>query len=708
MGIKIALAGNPNSGKTTMFNDLTGSNQYVGNWPGVTVEKKEGVLRSNSDVVIQDLPGIYSLSPYTPEEIVTRNYLINEKPDAIIDIIDGTNIERNLYLTTQLLEIGIPVVVAINMIDIVRKNGDEIDLERLGKHLHCVVMETSALKSEGSQKVAEKAIELVKSKEKNSLPHVYDGCVEHALAHIEECIEEIVPKDTVRWYAIKIFERDINVLKEINLSDETRAHIEEHIRECEAELDDDAESIIINERYNFIERQVAKCVTHKKLAGNRTSDKIDNILTNRYLALPIFVAIIFLIYYISVSTLGTFLTDFIKETIVEDWIMGGLSTYFASKAVAPWLSSLIVDGVIAGVGSVISFVPQILLVSFFLSILEDIGYMSRIAFMMDKLFRKFGLSGKSFIPLLVGSGCSVPGIMASRTIENESDRRMTIITTSFIPCSAKLPIITLIAAALFGGKWWVAPLAYFIGIAAVIVSGVLLKKTKAFRSNPAPFVMELPPYHMPAMNNILKTTWDRGWSFVKRAGTVILLSSVVLWFLQSYGIVAGQFTSVTDNNTSFLANIGKFIAPIFIPIGFGNWQSSVSIITGLIAKENIVGTLGVLFNFSSSTAAGLPYWTNLSMAFTPLGAFSFLVFNLLCAPCFAAMGTIKKEMNSAKWTIFAIAYQCIFAYIVSLIIYQFGLLFTTGMFTVHTVFAILVLIGLIYGVARKVKEPKAA
>lgn len=703
MEIKIALAGNPNSGKTTMFNDLTGSAQYVGNWPGVTVEKKEGKLKGHKDVTIQDLPGIYSLSPYTLEEVVARGYLVNEKPNAIINIVDGTNIERNLYLTTQLKELGIPIVIAVNMIDVVRKNGDEINLAKLGDALGCEVVEASALKGIGSTEVAEKAIDLAQNKTITEMPHVFNGSVEHAIAHIEESIEGNVDKHSLRWFAIKLFERDEKVTQELKLSKELIEHIDEHIVACENELDDDAESIITNQRYAYISKAVGICVKKKNKGGLTFSDKIDQIVTNRFLALPIFAAVMFLVYYISVTTVGAIVTDWTNDTLFGTWILPTIGGWFEGAGVAAWLTGLVVDGIIGGVGAVLGFVPQMLILFLMLSCLEDCGYMARVAFIMDRIFRKFGLSGKSFIPMLIGSGCSVPGIMASRTIEQDRDRKMTIMTTSFIPCGAKMPIIALIAGALFGGAWWVAPVAYFIGVAAVIISGVMLKKMKMFAGNPAPFVMELPSYHAPTPKNILRSTWERGWSFIKRAGTVILLSSVVLWFLQAFGVVNGVFQMVEDNNNSLLATVGHFIAPIFAPLGFGTWQAAVGTFTGLIAKENVVGTFGVLYGFAEVAEDGMDYWIMFAKDFTALSAFSFMIFNLLCAPCFAAMGAIRREMNSAKWTGFAIGYLCVFAYVISLIVYQLGLLISGGGFTLLTGVALFLLAGLIYMVVRKNK-----
>ena len=692
MSIKIALAGNPNCGKTTMFNDLTGSTQYVGNWPGVTVEKKEGRLKGHKQIIIQDLPGIYSLSPYTLEEVIARNYLVNERPDAIINILDGTNIERNLYLTTQLIELGIPTVVAVNMIDIVRKNGDVINLKKLGEALGCEVVETSALKGAGSREAAEKAAAIAADPNLEiKLPAVFDGSVEHAIAHIEESIECLVPERFLRWYAIKIFERDEKVLEELKLEKALRDHLEEHIAACEDEMDDTSESIITNQRYAYITKLVASAVKKSSRKGGTVSDKIDRIVTDRILALPIFALVMFVVYYIAISTIGDLVTGFTNDTFFGEWIVGGLGTWFTNIGVADWLSGLIVDGIIGGVGAVIGFVPQMLILFLMLSILEDIGYMARVAFIMDRIFRKFGLSGKSFIPMLIGSGCSVPGIMASRTIENVRDRRMTVMTTSFIPCGAKMPIIALFAGALFGGSGWVATSAYFIGVAAVIISGIILKKTKPFAGKPAPFVMELPAYHVPAAGNILRSTWERGWSFIRRAGTIILASSVVLWFLQAFGFQDGVFQMVEDNNTSLLAAIGSFIAPIFAPLGFGNWKDAVATFTGLIAKENVVGTFGVLYGFAEVAEDGAEIWATLAAGFTGLTAYSFMLFNLLCAPCFAAMGAIRREMNSAKWTWAAIGYMTVFAYAVSLIVYQLGSLFTGGSFNIGTVAALLVL-----------------
>lgn len=675
MDIKIALAGNPNSGKTTLFNALTGSNQFVGNWPGVTVEKKEGKLKRYDDVILTDLPGIYSLSPYTLEEVVARNYLVGEHPDAILNIVDGTNLERNLYLTTQLMELGIPVVVAINMMDIVKKNGDTLNIEELSKKIGCKIVEISALKGTGIIEAADLAVEAARNG-KITPHHIFSGEVEHTIAHIEEACVHEMEADRQRWYAIKIFEGDEKVISELNIDEKTLAHIKTDIAATEALLDDDAESIIINERYEYIAK-IIKGSYKKKNAGALTvSDKIDRIVTNRFLALPIFAFIMFIVYYISVTTVGTWVTDWTNDVLFGEIIPPAVESFLVSVNCAPWLQGLILDGIIGGVGAVLGFVPQMLVLFIFLAFLEACGYMARIAFVMDRIFRKLGLSGKSFIPMLIGTGCSVPGIMASRTIENVRDRRMTIMTTSFIPCGAKLPVIALIAGALFDGAWWVAPSAYFVGIIAVAVSGIILKKTKLFAGDVAPFVMELPAYHMPTLSNVLRSMWERGWSFIKKAGTVILLSSVVLWFLQGFGFENGGFKMVEDINNSLLAYIGKPFAFIFIPLGFGFWQAAVAVITGLIAKENIVATFGLLYGFAEIAEDGTEIWGLLadpSVGFvSALAAYSFLVFNLLCAPCFAAIGAIKREMNNAKWTWFAIGYQTVLAYAVSLIIYQIG------------------------------------
>ena len=707
MSIKIALAGNPNCGKTTLFNDLTGSNQYVGNWPGVTVEKKEGRLKGQKDVVIQDLPGIYSLSPYTLEEVVARGYLVNEKPDAILNIIDGTNIERNLYLTTQLIELGIPVVMAVNMIDLVRKNGDKIDLKKLSAELGCQAVEISALKGEGSMKAAEMAVAAAKSGKAGELPHVFTGSVEHAIAHIEESIQGKVDDRFLRWYAVKLFERDDKVQQELKLDKALVDHIDQHIADCEKEMDDDAESIITNQRYAYINTVVEKAVRKKARIEHLTvSDKIDQVVTNRIFALPIFALIMFLMYALSMGTsiadggisIGSFATDWTNDVLFGEIVPNALGGFLESVGVADWLYGLIMDGIVAGVGAVLGFVPQMLVLFFLLSILEDIGYMARVAFIMDRIFRKFGLSGKSFIPILVGIGCGVPGVMASRTIENERDRRMTIMTTCFIPCSAKMPIIGLIAGALFGGSSWVATSAYFIGFAAIIISGIILKKTKLFAGDPAPFVMELPAYHVPAWGNVLRATWERGWSFIKRAGTVILAATIILWFLQGFGFENGAFTMVEDQDNSILAIVASAISWIFIPQGFGNWRATVASISGLIAKENVVGTFGVLYHYADELSDnGDEIWPEVAASFTALSAYSFMIFNLLCAPCFAAMGAIKREMNNGKWTAIAIGYMCLLAYCASLVVYQIGGLITGEVgFNIFTIVAIAIIAFTIY------------
>lgn len=708
MKIKIALAGNPNCGKTTMFNDLTGSNQYVGNWPGVTVEKKEGKLKGHQDVLIQDLPGIYSLSPYTLEEVVARGYLVHEKPDAIINIIDGTNIERNLYLTTQLLELDIPMVIAVNMIDVVRKQGDIIDLKQLSKELGCTVVETSALKSIGSKEVAELAIQLAQKQKGPTLPIFYENEVNQAIQNIEDLLEAKGITNNLHWFAIKVFERDEKALTELDLNQELLAAVDEQIKSCEVEYDDDSESVITSQRYAYITQVTSKSIKKKQTNTLSTSDRIDRVVTNRWFALPFFALVMFLVYYISVTSVGAVVTDWTNDVLFGEMILPNVTLFLEGMNVAPWLVGLIGEGIIGGVGAVLGFVPQMIILFLMLSILEDCGYMSRVAFIMDRIFRKFGLSGKSFIPMLIGSGCSVPGIMASRTIEKERDRKMTIMTTSFIPCGAKMPIIALIAGALFGGAWWVAPIAYFIGVAAVIISGIILKKMKMFAGDPSPFVMELPSYHIPTAKNVLHTTWERGFSFIKRAGTVILLSSIVLWFLQAFAMVDGSLIMVEDNNISLLATIGHWISPIFAPLGFGNWQAAVGTFTGLIAKENVVGTFGLLYGFGEVSENGLEYWALFAKDFTALSAFSFMIFNLLCAPCFAAMGAIKREMNSSKWTIFAIAYLCIFAYTISLIVYQFGLIIQGGELTIFSVIAMILFIAMIYLLFRKSPHEKAS
>ena len=708
MDIRIALAGNPNCGKTTLFNALTGANQFVGNWPGVTVEKKEGKLKGHKDIVITDLPGIYSLSPYTLEEVVARNYLIGERPDAILNIIDGTNLERNLYLTTQLVELGIPVVIAVNMMDIVRKNGDKINIAQLSKELGCAVCEISALKGTGIKEAAEKAVAAAKAKESTVPQHSFCGCVEHAIAHIEEAFLHNVPEEQQRWYAIKIFERDDKVLEQLSIPEDVKNHIEEDIASAEKEMDDDAESIITNERYIYISSIIKGCYKKKNKGGLTVSDKIDKIVTNRFLALPIFAVVMFIVYYVSITTVGGWATDWTNDGLFgeESWSIPTLLGNLLEKVnCAEWLSGLILDGIVGGVGAVLGFVPQMLVLFIFLGFLEACGYMARVAFVMDRIFRKFGLSGKSFIPMLIGTGCGIPGIMASRTIENERDRRMTITTTTFIPCGAKLPIIGLIAGALFDNSGLIAASAYFVGIAAIIISGIMLKKTKIFAGDPAPFVMELPAYHLPTVGNVLRSMWERGWSFIKKAGTVILLSAIVLWFLQSFGWENG-FGMVEDLDNSVLAKIGKGFAWIFAPLGWGEWKAAVATVTGLIAKENVVTTFGQLFHFAGEELSenGDEIWSEVSTYFTALSAYSFLVFNLLCAPCFAAMGAIKREMNSAKWTLFAIGYQCVFAYAVSLIIYQVGSIFTGNVNVFGLIVALILIAFIIYMLVRPYKE----
>lgn len=696
MNIKIALAGNPNCGKTTLFNALTGSNQFVGNWPGVTVEKKEGKLKRHSDIIITDLPGIYSLSPYTLEEVVARNYLIDERPDAVLNIIDGTNLERNLYLTTQLTELGIPVVIAVNMIDIVRKNGDKINIEALSQAVGCKVIEISALKGEGIEKAAELAVKAAQGG-KTIPQHSFCTTVEHALAHIEEVTVHNLPEEQQRWYAIKLFERDEKVLERLNLSGKVLSHIENDIKAVEKELDDDSQSIITNERYICIASIIKSCYNIKSRKKLSVSDKIDKIVTNRFLALPIFALVMFLVYFISVSTVGGWATDWTNDILFGEWIIPGVHNVLNAIGCAKWLSGLIVDGVIGGVGAVLGFVPQMLVLFLLLAFLESCGYMARIAFVLDRIFRRFGLSGKSFIPMLIGTGCGVPGIMASRTIENEQDRRMTVITTTFIPCSAKLPIIALIAGAMFNDSPWIAPSAYFIGIAAILVSGIILKKTKLFEGEPAPFVMELPAYHWPTAGSILRSMWERASSFIKKAGTVILLSAIVLWFLQGFGYENGSFGMIEDVNNSVLAKIGSLFSWIFAPLGWGNWQSTVATVTGLIAKENVVGTFGVLLGgLDEVSENGMEIWSNMRNSFTPLSAYSFLVFNLLCAPCFAAIGAIKREMNSAKWTWFAIGYQTAFAYSVSFMIYQIGSVFAGNANVFGAIIAVIILAAFCY------------
>ena len=750
MAIKIALAGNPNCGKTTLFNSLTGSNQYVGNWPGVTVEKKEGKLKDNKDVIIQDLPGIYSLSPYTLEEVVSRTYLVTERPDAILDIIDGTNIERNLYLTTQLMELGIPVVVAVNMMDLVRKNGDRIDTAELSRKLGCPVYEISALKNEGVKEVIARAIEEGRNSQSGNVSvkaATFEANVEKAIGTISNELRGSVDEKLLRWYSVKVFERDEKALESLTLTDAQKSKMESVIEACEKECDDDSESIITNERYNYIAGIVSKAVTKAVSSDNMTtSDRVDKIVTNRVLGLPIFAAVMFLIYAIAMGgwtiSIGTRATDFANDVIFGEWVPGLFDTILGALGVAEgtWLYGLIQDGIVAGVGAVLGFVPQMLVLFLLLAIVEDIGYMSRVAFVMDRIFRQFGLSGKSFIPVLVATGCGVPGIMASRTIENDRDRKMTIMTTTFIPCGAKLPIIGLIAGALFGGSAAIGVSAYFIGIGSIIVSGIILKKFKAFAGEPAPFVMELPPYHVPSVSNVLRATWERGWSFIKKAGTVIVLSSVVIWFLSSFGTVNGKFgmvdnmfedetivtedvvsdiayrmnvpeEDVTPMDASLLAGVGNTASVIFRPLGFGTWKPTVATVTGLVAKEEVVGTFGVLYNYDEEAAGeelgenGEGIWSRVAADFTPLAALAFMIFNLLCAPCFAAMGAIKREMNNAKWTWAAIGYMCLWAYVLALIVYQLGSLFTGGSFGLGTIVAVALLAGIIYLLFRRGYQP---
>ena len=704
MAIKIALAGNPNCGKTTLFNALTGANQFVGNWPGVTVEKKEGKLKGHKDVVIMDLPGIYSLSPYTLEEVVARNYLIGEKPDAIINIIDGTNIERNLYLSTQIIELGIPVVMAVNMMDLVAKNGDNINIKALGDALGCEVVEISALKGTGVKKAAEKAVAAAQQKKAVDRVHAFAQDVEDTIATVEDKLGSSVPEAQKRFFAIKLLEKDSKISEQLTTTPDVSAEV----KALEDKFDDDTESIITNERYTYITSIIGKCV--KKAAGSErltVSDKIDRIVTNRILALPIFALVMFIVYYVSITTVGGFLTDWTNDTLFGEWIIPGAQSFFESIGCADWLTGLIVDGIISGVGAVLGFVPQMLVLFIFLAFLEGCGYMARVAFIMDRIFRKFGLSGKSFIPMLIGTGCGVPGIMASRTIENERDRRMTIMTTTFIPCGAKLPIIALIAGAFFGNAGWVSWSAYFVGIAAIICSGIILKKTKMFSGDPAPFVMELPAYHLPTVGSVLRSMWERGWSFIKKAGTIILLSTIVVWFTTYFGVVDGTFRMLSEEEIdySILAAIGKCISWIFIPLGWGDWKSAVAAVTGLVAKENVVGTFGILFHYGEVGEAGEEIWGNLAANMTGIAAYSYLVFNLLCAPCFAAMGAIKREMNNAKWFWFAIGYQCGLAYLVSLCIFQIGGLFTgAATFGFWTIVAVAIIIGFIYMLFRPYKE----
>ena len=704
--MKIALAGNPNCGKTTLFNALTGSNQFVGNWPGVTVEKKEGKLKGHKDVIIMDLPGIYSLSPYTLEEVVARNYLIAERPDAILNIVDGTNIERNLYLSTQLMELGIPVVMAVNMMDLVNKSGDKINLDKLKEKMGCAaVVEISALKGTGIQKAAEAAV-VAANVGTVAKVHKFNTKVENVLESIEDKLGSDVPEEQKRFFAIKLLERDDKIAQQMKKVPDVSAEI----TSIEKEMDDDTESIITNERYIYISSVIKECYVKKSKKQLTVSDKIDRVVTNRIAALPIFALVMFLVYYVSVTTVGAFLTDWTNDTLFGEWIIPGAQSLFENIGCADWLTGLIVDGIISGVGAVLGFVPQMLVLFLFLAFLESCGYMARVAFIMDRIFRKFGLSGKSFIPMLIGSGCGVPGVMASRTIENDRDRKMTIMTTTFVPCGAKLPIIALIAGAFFDNAGWVSWSAYFVGVAAIICSGIILKKTKMFAGDPAPFVMELPAYHWPTVGNVLRSVWERGWSFIKKAGTIILLSTIILWFLMSFGWTDGGFRMLEAEqlNDSILAKIGSAIAWIFIPLGWTQagegWKMAVAAVSGLIAKENVVATFGLLFGFSEVAEDGAEIWGSLAQVMTPIAAYGFLVFNLLCAPCFAAMGAIKREMNNAKWFWFAIGYQCGLAYIVSLCIYQIGTLFTTGAFGLGTVVAFLLVAGFIYLLVRPYKE----
>ncbi len=696
MEVKIALAGNPNSGKTTLFNALTGSNQFVGNWPGVTVEKKEGRLKGYKDVKLIDLPGIYSLSPYTLEEVVARNYLMHEMPDAVINIVDGTNIERNLYLSTQIIELGIPVIIAVNMMDVIEKNGDKIHIENLSEKLGCKVVEISALKGNGIKELVKEAVKLAQSKKTNKIVHQFSEKVEDIIRETEGMLEDEIPESQKRFIAIKLLEKDKNIADSLKVI----PNIIKQIETLENTFDDDTESIITNERFEYISSIIKECYTKKNSEKLTISDKIDRVVTNRWLALPIFAAIMFVVYYVSVTTVGTIVTDWTNDVLFGEIIPPAVEKVLVALNCTGWLQSLILDGIVAGVGAVLGFVPQILILFIFLAFLEACGYMARVAFIMDRIFRKFGLSGKSFIPMLIGSGCGIPGIMASRTIENDRDRKMTIITTTFVPCGAKLPIIALIAGALFDGAWWVGPSAYFVGIAAIIVSGVILKKTKMFAGDPAPFVMELPAYHLPTVENILRSMWERGWSFIKKAGTIILLSTIVLWFLMNFGWADGRFGMLdmeTQLDNSILAKAGSVIAPIFKPLGWGDWKMAVAAVTGLIAKENVVSTFGMLFGFGSEIAEdGAQVWGSLAGSLSAVAAYSFLVFNLLCAPCFAAMGAIKREMNNAKWFGFAIGYQCLLAYVIGMIIYQTGMLVIGAVFGVWTVIALLLVLGLLY------------
>ena len=702
MAIKIALAGNPNCGKTTLFNALTGSNQFVGNWPGVTVEKKEGKLKGHKDVTIMDLPGIYSLSPYTLEEVVARNYLINERPDAILNIVNGTNIERNLYLSTQIMELGIPVIMAVNMMDIVEKNGDKIHIDKLAKKLGCEVVTISALKGTGIKEAADKAVQIAQKKGAAVPVHEFDKDVEAVIRTVESKLGSDIVNEQKRFFAIKLLEKDDKITEQMKSVPDVSAEI----KQLEDKFDDDTESIITNERYVYISSIIGDCVTKNKKNAMTTSDKIDRIVTNRWLALPIFAVVMWVVYYVSVTTVGTFVTDWTNDVLFGEIIPPAIENLLNAIHCADWLQGLILDGIVAGVGAVLGFVPQMLVLFLLLAFLESCGYMARVAFIMDRIFRKFGLSGKSFIPMLIGSGCGVPGIMASRTIENDRDRKMTIMTTTFVPCGAKLPIIALIAGALFNGASWVAPSAYFVGIAAIICSGIILKKTKLFAGDPAPFVMELPAYHWPTVSNVLRSMWERGWSFIKKAGTIILMSTIVLWFLMNFGWVDGSFGMLEAEqlNDSILASIGSVIAPLFAPLGWGDWKMAVAAVSGLIAKENVVGTFGILFGFGEVAEDGAEIWGQLAGSLSTVAAYSFLVFNLLCAPCFAAMGAIKREMNNTKWFFTAIGYQTLLAYVVSLCIYQIGNLFIGGGFGIGTVVAVLLIIGFVYLLVRPYKE----
>lgn len=701
---RIALAGNPNCGKTTMFNALTLSNQYVGNWPGVTVEKKEGKLKGHKDIVITDLPGIYSLSPYSLDEVVARNYLVEEQPDLIINIIDATNLERNLYLTTQLQETGIPVIAALNMMDLMQQNKTEVNTGKLSDLLNIPVVEVSALKNRGLDELIQKAVGMLNSKS-TAFTNIYDGLLKDCLLKIADLSAVQAKGASSFWYAVKYLENDENILKSAPLNSSDSSIVNALRRELEDSYDDDAESIITNERYEYIAKLMKQTYV-KKHSGMSVSDRIDRFVTNRWLALPIFAVVMYLVYYVSVTTVGTYVTDWTNDVLFGDIIPPAVTSFLEGIGTAGWLVSLIVDGIIAGIGAVLGFVPQMLVLFLFLAILEDCGYMARIAFIMDRIFRKFGLSGKSFIPMLIGTGCGVPGIMASRTIESEKDRRMTIMTTTFIPCSAKLPIIALIAGALFHGASWVAPSAYFVGITAIILSGVMLKKTRMFAGDPSPFVMELPAYHVPKALNVLRSMWERGWSFIKKAGSIILLSTIFIWFTSSFGFVNGGFTMLeeTQLNESFLANLGSAISPLFAPLGWGDWQASVAAITGLVAKENVVATFGILYGFAEVAEDGSEIWGALAASFTVAAAYSFLVFNLLCAPCFAAIGAIKREMNNAKWTIFAVAYQCVFAYGIAFMIFQFATFLTTGVFGIGTIIALLFLLVMLYLLFRPESE----